>query len=111
MLSQLCAYNYYFLSKIAGLTIGYGALNSEFTTRNSLQPPEKMTMQLLDGPFRLLEGCWSFRQLGEQGCEVSLRIEFEFESKVKDALFGSTFETICNDLIDAFIGRAKQLYE
>ena len=96
---------------VAGLTIGYGALNSRFTTRNRLSPPEQMTMELLDGPFSSLEGVWRFTQLGEQGCEVKLRVEFVFSSAVQDALFGSTFERICNELIDAFIRRAHDLYE
>ena len=95
---------------IASLTIGYGALNSAFTTRNLLHPPHSMTMQLQDGPFRLLEGRWEFEQLGDSGCEVKLRVEFEFSSAVQDMLFGKTFETICNDLIGAFIKRAHMLY-
>jgi ribosome-associated toxin RatA of RatAB toxin-antitoxin module len=95
---------------IASLSIGYGAFNSRFTTRNTLQPPEQMTMQLLDGPFRMLEGRWRFRQIGEQGCEVTLRIEFEFTSAVQDALFGRAFETICNELIEAFVRRAHDVY-
>lgn len=95
---------------VAGLTIGYGALNSAFTTRNKLNPPEQMTMELLDGPFSSLEGLWSFAQLGEQGCEVKLHVEFAFSSAVQDALLGATFEHICNELIDAFIRRAQDLY-
>jgi len=95
---------------VACLTIGYGAFNSSFTTRNMLEPPVQMSMQLLDGPFRTLEGLWGFRQIGEQGSEVTLRVEFEFSSRVQDALFGGTFETICNELIEAFVKRAHQLY-
>ena len=96
---------------VASLTIGYGAFNSSFTTRNELCPPESMTMQLQDGPFRLLEGRWEFAPLGDDGCEVKLRIEFEFSSTLQDMLFGGTFESICNELIDAFIKRAHALYD
>jgi ribosome-associated toxin RatA of RatAB toxin-antitoxin module len=95
---------------VASLTIGYGAFNSSFTTRNELRPPDSMTMQLQDGPFRQLEGRWEFEPLGDSGCEVKLRIEFEFSSTMQDMLFGGTFESICNDLIDAFITRAHDLY-
>lgn len=94
----------------ASLTIGYAGLNSSFTTQNALLPPACMTMELQDGPFRQLSGRWEFVALGEAGCEVNLRVEFEFDSKVKDMLFGATFETICNELIDAFIRRANDLY-
>ena len=95
---------------VASLTIGYGAFNSSFTTRNLLRPPDSMSMQLQDGPFRMLEGRWEFEPLGDSGCEVKLRIEFEFSSTMQDMLFGGTFESICNELIDAFIKRAHALY-
>jgi ribosome-associated toxin RatA of RatAB toxin-antitoxin module len=69
-----------------------------------------MTMCLQDGPFKRLEGCWTFAALGDAGCEVDLKVEFEFDSAMKDMLFGATFENICNELIDAFVRRAKDLY-
>jgi ribosome-associated toxin RatA of RatAB toxin-antitoxin module len=95
---------------VAGLTIGYSGLNSSFMTRNMLDPPQCMTMELLDGPFSQLRGRWQFHPLGDTGCEVHLHIEFEFSNALKDALFGGVFETICNELIDAFIKRAHELY-
>jgi ribosome-associated toxin RatA of RatAB toxin-antitoxin module len=94
----------------ASLAIGYGPLNTEFTTLNSFTAPDWMTMELLDGPFSRLEGRWDFQQLGDDGCEITLCIEFEFSSKVQDVLFGATFEMICNELIDAFVRRAHELY-
>jgi ribosome-associated toxin RatA of RatAB toxin-antitoxin module len=95
---------------IASLAIGYGALNTEFRTRNNFAAPDWMTMELIDGPFSRLEGRWDFQQLGDDGCEVILRVEFEFSGKVQDVLFGATFEMICNELIDAFVRRAHELY-
>ena len=94
----------------ASLTIGYGSLHSTFSTRNELHAPASMVMHLLDGPFERLEGRWDFEALGSEGCEVRLNIEFEFSSRMQDMLFGPTFETICNELIDAFIRRANDLY-
>ncbi len=94
----------------AAITVGYGAFNSQFTTCNELQPPETMIMRLRDGPFSSLEGRWHFRPIGERGCEVHLRVEFEFASKMQDMLVGSVFESICNELIDAFIQRAHEQY-
>ena len=35
-----------------------GALHGEFTTRNTLEPPLRIHMQLVSGPFRTLEGEW-----------------------------------------------------
>jgi len=95
---------------VASLTIGYGPMNSAFTTRNELQPHTSMNMELLDGPFNSLEGRWEFTALGDEGCEVHLRVAFEFSSTMQDMLFGGTFENICNELIGAFVSRADDLY-
>ncbi len=94
----------------ASLQIGYSGLNSTFTTRNELLPPACMTMELVDGPFKQLFGRWEFTPLGEEGCEVHLRVEFAFDSKMKDMLFGATFEGISNEHIEAIIRRARELY-
>jgi ribosome-associated toxin RatA of RatAB toxin-antitoxin module len=95
----------------ASLTIGYSSLNSQFTTRNEFVEPDWMTMKLVKGPFSDLQGKWTFEQLGNDGCEVTLAMEFEFSNPMKDLLFGATFQTICNELIDAFVKRAHQMYD
>jgi ribosome-associated toxin RatA of RatAB toxin-antitoxin module len=95
---------------IASLKMGYGSINSEFTTRNEFTAPEWMTMDLVEGPFSSLKGRWSFTPLGDTGCEIGLQIAFDFSSAVSDMLLGPAFETICNQLIDAFIRRAHALY-
>ena len=94
----------------ASIRLGLGELNSRFRTRNELQPPNRMTMELQDGLFRTLHGSWDFAQLGDAGCEVHLQVEFEFEGTVHNVLFGAAFEKVCNELIDAFVRRAAELY-
>jgi len=96
---------------VASLKMGFGALNSDFRTRNQFAAPQWMTMELIDGPFKALQGRWEFDQLGDDGCEVKLEIDFEFSSTINDVLFGATFELICNELIDAFSKRAHELYD
>ena len=96
---------------VAGLTIGLGALRTSFTTANKLDGPQALIMTLVDGPFSSLEGRWRFDALGESGCKVSLDMEFEFASTTQDLLFGRIFESLCNDLIDAFTLRARSLYD
>jgi len=98
---------------IGGMSVGIKGFTSKFLTRNVLQRPHVMNMVLEEGPFRVLEGIWQFQGLGEEGiegCKVSLSIDFEFESKMQDALLGGSFEVICNKLIDAFAARAKDVY-
>jgi ribosome-associated toxin RatA of RatAB toxin-antitoxin module len=94
----------------AALEMQRGGVKKSFTTRNTLQPGLAMGIELVDGPFQHLAGAWQFEQLGEDGSKVSLQMEFEFESRVTDALFGRYFEDTCNSLIDSFTKRAHKIY-
>jgi ribosome-associated toxin RatA of RatAB toxin-antitoxin module len=94
----------------ASLELQRGGIKKSFRTRNTLQPGVAMGIALVGGPFRHMAGDWSFAQLGDEGSKVSLELEFEFENRVTDALFGHYFESTCNSLIDSFTQRAHQIY-
>ena len=94
----------------ASLELQRGGIKKSFTRRNTLQPGVAMGIALVGGPFRHLAGGWEFEQLGEDGSKVSLELDFEFENRVTDALFGRYFESTCNSLIDSFTQRAHEIY-
>jgi len=94
----------------AELELHKGAISKTFSTRNRLRLNEAIDIALLGGPFRRLDGGWRFGQLGTEGCKVTLQLEFEFESRVVDLMFGAFFEDTCNSLVDAFISRAGEVY-
>jgi len=94
----------------ASLEMQRSGIKKTFRTRNTLQPGVAMGINLVGGPFRHLAGGWQFEQLGKDGSKVSLQMEFEFESRVTDALFGRYFEDTCNSLIDSFTKRAHKIY-
>lgn len=75
-----------------------------------MQPFVAMGIALVGGPFKHLDGGWRFDQLGGDGSKVSLQLEFEFESRMMDALLGHYFEETCNSLIDSFTRRAHEIY-
>ena len=85
-------------------------VRERFATRNTFERPAVMTLQLVDGPFRVLEGRWSFTPIGTAGTRVELEMRFEFANPVVALLFGKAFEQSCNQLIDAFITRAKAIH-
>ena len=94
----------------ASLELQRGTLSKTFTTRNSLDPGKAIHIALVGGPFSHLSGGWHFEQLGQDGSKVSLQLEFEFESRMTDMLFGRYFEDICNSLVDSFTQRANDIY-
>ena len=94
----------------ASLTIRRGPLRTQFTTRNRLERDRSVSMSLVSGPFRSLEGLWTLSPLGEDGCSVELRMRFEFSAAVPGALFEPLFEETAASLVDAFVERAREVY-
>lgn len=94
----------------ASLELHRRGISKRFRTRNALQENVSLGIELLGGPFRRLSGEWQFQQLGDAGSKVSLEIEFEFESRATDLIFGRFFESTCNSLVDSFTDRAAQMY-
>jgi ribosome-associated toxin RatA of RatAB toxin-antitoxin module len=81
------------------------------TTRNMLTPPREITLTLVAGPFKTLEGCWTFEPIGEdRGTRVSLSMRFEFANSMLNLLLSRSFEKSCNELVDAFVARARAVY-
>jgi ribosome-associated toxin RatA of RatAB toxin-antitoxin module len=92
---------------VATLTIKRGPVKSEFTTRNLLEADKRVLMQFVSGPFRVLEGLWTFTALGDLGCRVELEMRFEFANRLTNALFAPLFEDTAASLVDAFVKRAR----
>lgn len=97
-------------SLTARVEVARGGFHKAFTTRNILEPTQRIHMTLVEGPFRTLDGVWQFTALGEAGCKVSLDVQFEFSSRVLDLMAGPVFEHICKTLLDAFVTRAQDLH-
>lgn len=95
---------------IASIEMARGPLRKRFTTRNRLYPPERIHLDLVDGPFRRLTGDWRFIAREPDGCRVELLLEFEFGSRLLEAVVGPLFNEIANSLVDAFCRRAHQQY-
>lgn len=95
---------------IARLQVHKGPLHARFITRNRLEPPGVIALDLVEGPFRTLEGEWRFTVIGDKGSRVSLTLAFAFASSLNAWLLEPVFEHTCNSLVDAFVSRARALY-
>jgi ribosome-associated toxin RatA of RatAB toxin-antitoxin module len=94
---------------LARLAVRRGPLRTQFTTRNRLDPGRAVRMDLVDGPFRVLEGQWSFTPIADQGCRIELSLRFQFSNALKSALFDPLFEETAASLVRAFVARAQAL--
>jgi ribosome-associated toxin RatA of RatAB toxin-antitoxin module len=95
----------------ASLTMERAGIRQSFTTRNAMQRPDWMSLKLVNGPFRRLEGLWTFSAIGTAGTKVVLEMSFEFANPVASMLFGRAFEQSVGELIDAFVARARATYD
>jgi ribosome-associated toxin RatA of RatAB toxin-antitoxin module len=95
---------------LARLDINYHGVRAHFTTANRRTRPERIVIELRDGPFRRLDGIWLFRALGTAGSKVELEMHYEFATSALERLIGPVFSHIANSFIDAFVRRAEQLH-
>jgi len=93
---------------VATLAIKKGPLRTEFTTRNLLEQDQRVLMQFVSGPFRVLEGLWTLTPLGDLGCRIELEMRFEFANRAAGTLFEPLFEGTAASLVDAFVKRARE---
>ena len=94
----------------ATLEINYRGIRQSFTTENAKRPPHAMRINLVEGPFRRLEGEWRFTPLGNQGCKIEFRLSYEFSGRLLGKLIGPVFNHIANSLVEAFVKRAEQVH-
>lgn len=95
---------------IARVDVAKGGIHHSFTTRNTLDRPGSVKLELIDGPFRKLRGEWTFHSLGDQASKVELHLEFDFSSKLVSMVFGPVFNQIGESMLDAFVRRAEVLH-
>jgi len=94
----------------ATLDIGVLGFQRSFRTRNTLRRPDRISIELVSGPFRRLRGEWKFVDLASGGSEVSLSLSFEVTVSPFGAVFSKVFEELAGTQMDAFTARAAKLY-
>ncbi len=95
---------------VAEVEITKGPMCKTFTTRNTLHEGRRISMDLVDGPFKQLQGHWVFTELDEHACKVELTLDFEFSNKLVEIAFGGLFKEVANNMVLAFTQRAKIIY-
>ncbi|WP_333608133.1 type II toxin-antitoxin system RatA family toxin [Arsukibacterium sp.] len=95
---------------VATLQVSKAGISHAFTTRNTMYPYQRIDMQLVDGPFKQLQGGWQFQALGDNACKVILKLDFEFSNRIIQFAFGKIFAELAAAMVNAFTERAKQVY-
>ncbi|MBB5693481.1 type II toxin-antitoxin system RatA family toxin [Muricoccus pecuniae] len=94
---------------IADLTIGFKMFRETFRSRVTLERPEHVHVEYLTGPFRYLNNHWNFTAV-PGGSEVRFFVDFEFRSRLLQAVIGTVFNEAVRLMVRAFERRAMALY-
>lgn len=94
----------------ASIKVSKAGISQTFVTENTLVPAKSITMKLVEGPFKHLNGGWTFTALDKQACKVSLDLQFEFSSKIVELAFGRVFNELVGSMVKSFSNRAKTVY-
>ena len=95
---------------VGKLCLSKAGIKQVFTTKNLLNRPRSIEMQLVEGKFKTFSSRWGFEPLKENACKVSLYMEFEFDSSLADFAAEKLFSSSANNLVDSIVSRAKVTY-
>jgi ribosome-associated toxin RatA of RatAB toxin-antitoxin module len=94
---------------VARLELKFAGLRQSFTTRNSTEPPRLLHMQLVEGPFRSLDGRWEFIALGGHGCKVAFALDFDYVGLGAGAI-RLGFQALATRMVEDFSREAQRAY-
>lgn len=95
---------------VADMLVGFKALREKFTSHVTLDRPDHIRVQYVDGPLRDLDNHWTFTPLEDGGCEIDFAVDFVFKSRMFEALAGQYFDRAFRKMVAAFETRADELY-
>ena len=100
---------------VAEMGITFSGIRQVFTTRNEHVPAQSVVVQLVDGPFSLLDGTWLFHPLGRPGseaeaCKIEFDLRYAFASPALEAVVSPVFDRVANTFVDCFVRRAEDVY-
>lgn len=104
----------------ARLHLAYAGVHHAFTTRNKHELARSVLVQLVDGPFSMLDGLWQFHPIGragaaasngeERACRIEFELDYAFASKPLEVVLSPVFDKVADTLVDRFVQRAEAVY-
>ncbi len=95
---------------VARLDLKFAGFRQSFTTRNAIDPPRRLQMNLVDGPFRSLDGVWDFTALGDAGSKIAFALDFEYSGRLGGGALKLGFQGLANRMVDDFCREAERVY-
>lgn len=107
----------------ARLGLAFSGLRHAFTTRNRHEDGRAVLVELVDGPFSMLQGAWRFTPVGgpasgsdngvgeePAACRVELDLRYALSAGPLEVVLSPVFDRVANTLVDSFVQRAEVVY-
>jgi ribosome-associated toxin RatA of RatAB toxin-antitoxin module len=95
---------------VGRMVVRKAGIERTLITRNRLERPHRIELNLEQGPLKSMHGVWTIKPLGSEGCRVTLDLTFETDGRLAAFAFGQIFKQVADRMVDAFVRRAQQLY-
>jgi coenzyme Q-binding protein COQ10 len=95
---------------IADLVVGFKSIKETFASRVTKARPGNIGVDYLEGPLKYLHNSWRFEPDGKGGTDIHFCVDFQFKSRIFEALAGQVFDRALRRMTSAFEERAHQLY-
>lgn len=92
------------------LKVGYRGVYYTLVTLNQLVPPKHINIKFIEGPFKTLNGRWSFQALPSGGCEIILQLQYEFKNFMLKLLLDRIMAPAVEMVVNRFVQRAREKY-
>ena len=91
--------------------VGFSFLKERFSTRVRRDAVNRqIDVTLLSGPFKRLANRWEFFDAEDGATRVEFDIDFQFKSRLLEALLSANFGHAVDRLMSCFEARARALY-
>lgn len=85
-------------------------MTQHMVSRNRLQPPARIDIEYVEGPFEHMLAHWQFDALQERACKVTFSMEFSVQQRFLKFAVNAAVQQGANETVDAFHKRAEQMY-
>jgi coenzyme Q-binding protein COQ10 len=92
------------------MEIGTRLVRKRFVTKAVLERPDRIEITSSDDLFDRYRQSWTFRPAADGRTVVEYRVDFQFRSRLLDALIGVGFADTARAVMGAFMRRARQVY-
>ncbi len=94
----------------ADLVIGFKMIRETFRSHIAFERPHWIDVRPISGPFKKMHNRWKFEAYDKVSCMTNFYVDFEFRSRLLNAMIGILFQEATRRMVSAFENRARDLY-